>query len=132
MKQKVFLSVAFFLIGICIGGVAECARMSSKAEKDKQTMQAIIDNGRNTIIEFNKEYNKLYNDLGYLAIGENNDFAKVTMNVLLKLTPKLIEINKSLKLDCTNYQNGAPVSIQDENGRSTPLEKLPEEIRIMK
>ena len=35
MKQKVFLSVAFFLIGICIGGVAECARMSSKAEKDK-------------------------------------------------------------------------------------------------
>jgi hypothetical protein len=83
MKQKVFLSVAFFLIGICIGGVAECAKMSSKAEKDKQAMQAIIDNSRNTIIEFNKEYNKLYNDLGYLAIGENNDFAKVGAFMLL-------------------------------------------------
>ena len=132
MKQKVLLSVAFFLIGICIGGVAECVRMSSKAKKDEQAMQAIIDNGRNTIIEFNKEYNKLYNDLDYLAIGENNDYAKVAMNVLLKLPPKLIAINKSLKLDCTDYQNGAPVSIQDENGKSTLLEKLPEEIKIMK
>ena len=59
MKQKVLLSIVFFLIGICIGGVAECARMSSKVKKDKQAMQAIIDNGRNTIIEFNKEYNKI-------------------------------------------------------------------------
>lgn len=129
MKQKILHSIAFFIIGVCVGGIIISA---VDANKVKNNEQAIIDNGRMSMIEFNKEYNKLYNNLGYLAIGENNDFAKVTMNVLLKLTPKLIEVNKSLKLDCTDYQNGAPVSIQDENGRSTPLEKLPEEIKIQK
>lgn len=129
MKQKILHSIAFFIIGVCVGGIIISA---VDANKVKNNEQAIIDNGRMSMIEFNKEYNKLYNDLGYLAIGENNDFAKVTMNVLLKLTPKLIEVNKSLKLDCTDYQNGAPVSIQDKNGRSTPLEKLPEEIKILK
>ncbi|MBQ9669610.1 MAG: hypothetical protein IJV23_01170 [Prevotella sp.] len=129
MKQKILHSIAFFIIGVCVGGIIISA---VDANKVKNNEQAIIDNGRMSMIEFNKEYNKLYNDLGYLAIGENNDFAKVTMNVLLKLTPKLIEVNKSLKLDCTDYKNGAPVSIQDENGRSTPLEKLPEEIKILK
>jgi hypothetical protein len=129
MKQKILHSIAFFIIGVCVGGIIISA---VDANKVKNNEQAIIDNGRMSMIEFNKEYNKLYNDLGYLAIGENNDYAKVTMNVLLKLTPKLIAINKSLKLDCTDYQNGAPVSIQDENGKSTLLEKLPEEIKIMK
>ena len=129
MKQKILHSIAFFIIGVCVGGIIISA---VDANKVKNNEQAIIDNGRMSMIEFNKEYNKLYNDLGYLAIGENNDFAKVTMNVVLKLTPKLIEVNKSLKLDCKDYQNGAPVSIQDENGRSTPLEKLPEEIKILK
>lgn len=129
MKQIILHSIAFFIIGVCVGGIIISA---VDANKVKNNEQAIIDNGRMSMIEFNKEYNKLYNDLGYLAIGKNNDFAKVTMNVLLKLTPKLIEVNKSLKLDCTEYQNGAPVSIQDENGRSTPLEKLPEEIKILK
>lgn len=129
MKQKILHSIAFFIIGVCVGGIIIS---TVDANKVKNNEQAIIDNGRMSMIEFNKEYNKLYNDLGYLAIGENNDFAKVTMNVLLKLTPKLIEVNKSLKLDCTDYQNWAPVSIQGENGRSTPLEKLPEQIKILK
>lgn len=84
------------------------------------------------MIEFNKAYNKIYNNLGYLAIGQSNDYAKVAIQVLQQLAPGLIKLNKSLKLDCTQYQNGAPVSIQDEKGMSSPLETLPEEIRITK
>lgn len=130
MKQKVFLSISFFLIGICIGGVAECVRMSSNAEKEKQTLVEIIENSRTTIIELNTEYNKMFNNLGVLALRDNNDYARAAAQVLQQLFPKLISLNKSLKLDCTEYKNGAPVSIQDENGKTTPLEKLPEEIRL--
>lgn len=94
--------------------------------------QVIINNGRTSMIEFNIKFNKIYNNIGKLSIGQNNEYAIAIMQVLQQLAPELIKINKSLKLDCTEYQNGAPVSIQDENGNSSPLEKLPEEIRIMK
>lgn len=129
MKQKVFFSIVFFILGLCIGGVAESARMSNKTMNNEQV---IINNGRTSMIEFNIKFNKIYNNIGKLAIGQNNEYAIAIMQVLQQLAPELIKINKSLKLDCTEYQNGAPVSIQDENGESSPLEKLPEEIRIMK
>lgn len=129
MKQKVFFSIVFFILGLCIGGVAESARMSNKTMNNEQV---IINNGRTSMIEFNIKFNKIYNNIGKLAIGQNNEYAIAIMQVLQQLAPELIKINKSLKLDCTEYQNGAPVSIQDENGNSSPLEKLPEEIRIMK
>jgi hypothetical protein len=129
MKQKVLFSIVFFILGLCIGGVAESARMSNKTMNNEQV---IINNGRTSMIEFNIKFNKIYNNIGKLAIGQNNEYAIAIMQVLQQLAPELIKINKSLKLDCTEYQNGAPVSIQDENGNSSPLEKLPEEIRIMK
>ena len=63
---------------------------------------------------------------------DNNVSATAALKVLEALTPKLIKLNKSLKLDCTEYKNGAPVSIEDENGSRKPVEVLPEEIRISK
>lgn len=129
MKEKAIISIVFFLIGLCVGGIAECASMSKRIKNNEQV---IIDNGRTAMIEFNKEYNKVYNNLGYLAIGQGNEYAIVTMQVLQKLTSELIKLNKSLKLDCKIYRNGAPSLIEDENGNTNPLEKLPEEIRILK
>ena len=129
MKQKVLLSIVFFILGFGIGETVESARSSNQTKNNEQV---IINNGRTSMIEFNIKFNKIYNNIGKLAIGQNNEYAIAIMQVLQQLAPELIKINKSLKLDCTEYHNGAPVSIQDENGNSSPLEKLPEEIRIMK
>ncbi len=129
MKQKVLLSIVFFILGFGIGETVESARSSNLTKNNEQV---IINNGRTSMIEFNIKFNKIYNNIGKLAIGQNNEYAIAIMQVLQQLAPELIKINKSLMLDCTEYQNGAPVSIQDENGESSPLEKLPEEIRIMK
>ena len=129
MKQKVLLSIVFFILGFGIGETVEFARSSNQTKNNEQV---IINNGRTSMIEFNIKFNKIYNNIGKLAIGQNNEYAIAIMQVLQQLAPELIKINKSLMLDCTEYQNGAPVSIQDENGESSPLEKLPEEIRIMK
>lgn len=129
MKQKVLLSIVFFILGFGIGETVESARSSNQTKNNEQV---IINNGRTSMIEFNIKFNKIYNNIGKLAIGQNNEYAIAIMQVLQQLAPELIKINKSLMLDCTEYQNGAPVSIQDENGESSPLEKLPEEIRIMK
>lgn len=129
MKQKVLLSIVFFILGFGIGETVEFARSSNQTKNNEQV---IINNGRTSMIEFNIKFNKIYNNIGKLAIGQNNENAIAIMQVLQQLAPELIKINKSLMLDCTEQQNGAPVSIQDENGEISPLEKLPEEIIIMK
>lgn len=129
MKQKILNAIAFFTIGACVGGVTASA---IEANKVKNNEQAIINNSRTSVIELNTEYNKMFNNLGVLALRDNNDYARAAAQVLQQLFPKLISLNKSLKLDCTEYKNGAPVSIQDENGKTTPLEKLPEKIRLIK
>ena len=56
MKQKILHSIAFFIIGVCVGGIIISA---VDANKVKNNEQAIIDNGRMSMIEFNKEYNTL-------------------------------------------------------------------------
>lgn len=129
MKQKVLLSIVFFILGFGIGETVEFARSSNQTKNNEQV---IINNGRTSMVEFNIKFNKIYNNIGKLAIGQNNENAIAIMQVLQQLAPELIKINKSLMLDCTEYQNGAPVSIQDENGEISLLEKLPEEIIIMK
>ena len=129
MKQKVLLSIVFFILGFGIGETVEFARSSNQTKNNEQV---IINNGRTSMIEFNIKFNKIYNNIGKLAIGQNNENTIAIMQVLQQLAPELIKINKSLMLDCTEQQNGAPVSIQDENGEISPLEKLPEEIIIMK
>ncbi len=131
MKHNLILPIVCLLLGIIIG-VSIGLFLSSKATNDNEDAQVILDNSRLYMIEFNKEYNKLYNDLGILVIGEDNDYARLTIHVLQKLTPDLIKINKSLKLDCKKYQDGNPLMIEDKYGNKNPLEILPEEIRIMK
>ena len=126
MKQKILNAIAFFIIGACVGGITVSA---IDANKVKHNEQAIIDSSRGSIIELNKFVNGLGQKLFVSSFVDNNVSATAALKVLEALTP---ELNKSLKLDCTEYKNGAPVSIEDENGSRKPVEVLPEEIRILK
>lgn len=98
MKQKVLLSIVFFILGFGIGETVEFARSSNQTKNNEQV---IINNGRTSMIEFNIKFNKIYNNIGKLAIGQNNENAIAIMQVLQQLAPELIKINKSLMLDCT-------------------------------
>lgn len=128
MKQNILNAIVFFLIGAFSGGIIVSA---IDADRVKKNEQAIIDSSRASIIEFNKECNKTFNNLLFLAFSDNDDYARTSAQVLQHLFPKLQSVNKSLKLDCTKYENGAPVLIQDQNGKSSPLEILPEEIKLI-
>lgn len=129
MKQKILNAIAFFIIGAYVGGITVSA---IDANKVKHNEQAIIDSSRGSIIELNKFVNGLGQKLFVSSFVDNNVSATAALKVLEALTPELIKLNKSLKLDCTEYKNGAPVSIEDENGSRKPVEVLPEEIRISK
>lgn len=124
MKRSILKNVGLLILGIILGVVIAGVLM--------QKNQKVLDNSRNSMIEFNKKYNRLYNQIGYYAIGENNESAIVGFQVLQQLGPELFDLNRSLKLDCKEYQeNGKPLMSRDENGVESPVEKLPEEIHVI-
>ena len=82
MKQKVLLSIVFFILGFGIGGTVESARRSNQTKNNEQV---IINKGRTSMIEFNIKFNKIYNNIGKLAIGQNNEYAIAIMQVLQQL-----------------------------------------------
>lgn len=124
MKKNVLKNVGLLILGIILGVVIAGVLM--------QKTQKVLDDSRFSMVEFNKKYNKLYNQIGYYAIAENNEAAMVGFQVLQELGPELFDLNRSLKLDCKEYQeNGKPLMGRDENGVESPVEKLPEEIRII-
>ena len=123
MKKNVIKYVGLLILGFVLG-VVVAGLLTQKTQK-------VLDNSRYAMIEFNKEYNRLYNQIGYYAIAENNENAKVIFGVLQELGPELFDLNRSLKLDCKEYQeNGKPLMSRDNNGVESPVEKLPEEVRI--
>lgn len=123
MKKNVIKYVGLLILGFVLG-VVVAGLLTQKTQK-------VLDNSRYAMIEFNKEYNRLYNQIGYYAIAENNENAKVIFGVLQELGPELFDLNRSLKLDCKEYQeNGKPLMSRDDNGVESPVEKLPEEVRI--
>ena len=123
MKKNVIKYVGLLILGFVLG-VVVAGLLTQKTQK-------VLDNSRYAMIEFNKEYNRLYNQIGYYAIAENNENAKVIFGVLQELGPELFDLNRSLKLDCKEYQeNGKTLMSRDDNGVESPVEKLPEEVRI--
>ena len=127
MKPNTFFS---FIIGAFIGGALMTA-INDNNEQKKNEMQTLIDESRYSTIEFNKEFNHFYSKLGLLSFGQNNSYATIAVQILQALSPKLIQLNKSLKLDCTLYDDGAPLTIQDSLGIVRPMETIPEEIRLL-
>ena len=128
MKKNILKNVGLLILGFVMGGAVVGAMMQSK---DVET-QKVLDFSRSKMVEFNKGYNEMVNSVVYYAIEKNDGYATVAAQTLQHLTPELIELNKALRLDCKEYQeNGKPLMVKDENGVENPLEKLPEEVRII-
>ena len=127
MKQSIIISIVSLFFGIIIG-VGFTAAVDTNRLNEKE--ERLLNEGRNSIIELNKEMNRIGEKLFIIAYSEDNPYAKYSLKVLELLTPKVMNVNKSLGLECQEYKNGAPVTIEDENGIKKPVETLPEVIRI--
>lgn len=128
MKKNILKNVGLLILGFVIGGVVGGFLIQGKGAEN----QKVLDHGRSKMVEFNKVYNEMVNSVIYYAIEKNDGYATVAAQTLQQLTPGIIEINKALKLDCKEYQeNGEPLMVKDKNGVENPLEKLPEEVRIL-
>ena len=130
MKQNLLFSISGLIIGIVLGG-GIVFMLNTSAIKERERAKSVINQSRASIIELNKKYNEVYNNLGILSYELNNNYAKSTMQLLQQFTQPLIDVNKSLGLDCKKYQDGSPIMMQDINGKKTPVEIIPEEIRII-
>lgn len=131
MKKTKLLVIAIvvLLIGIFIGFLV---RSTTDAKEIKNEEQAIIDSSRIYLIELNKEHNHLFNIVGSQAMFQKNMDAMLAFEVLQRLAPKLFQLNRSLKLDCKEYNDdGTPQMIRDKDGNESPCEALPEEIKIL-
>ena len=122
MKQKIIFSASGLILGFIIGYTLQLDRL--------QNLQFKIDNARNASIVLNRQYNKLFSDIGVHAIGGNN-YAVACYQTLQKLFPEIKQVSKDLGLDCKRYnEDGTPLIIKKDNGQKHPLEGLPEDIKL--
>lgn len=134
MKQKIIIPIGYLILGLLIGGgivnILYSTRITEK-EKEIKKLEWTLSKARESIIIANTEYNSLFNQIGIIAIKENNQYASVAAITLQKIMPLLLDVNKNLNIDCKEYNNGEPIMTQDQYGFESPCEVLPEELRIV-
>ncbi len=100
-----------------------CSTSSNEDEK-------MIKNSRLAVLELNKKYNQLYQVVmeGYLSGNKEFEAAGICLQ---SLTMEIINVNKALHIDCKQYgKNGNPQMIEDKNGKLSPIEIIPDELKI--
>lgn len=124
MKKNYIIGICCSIFGFALGSIVFAPNVKYKT---------MVENAREECIEYNREYNKNYNTFitNYFATG--GEFYKVAASILQNDFPYIMAINKSLNIDCREYdENGEVVMIKGKNGDLSPMEELPNEIRIMK
>lgn len=92
--------------------------------------ETIIKDARMAVIELNQKYNKLYQVVMEGYMGGNEEFEAAGI-CLQSLTMEIINVNKALHIDCKKYgKNGEPQMIEDKNGKLSPIEIIPDELKI--
>lgn len=114
MRLRFYSLVALLLLTGC--------RESSDSE--------MIDSARSEIIKLNQKFNQLYHGAMYQYMKGDDSYASAVM-VLQELTKETIAVNKSLKIDCRKYNDqGGVIMFQNEDGTSSPLEIIPDDLKI--
>lgn len=122
MKQKIIFSASGLILGFIIGYTLQLDRL--------QNLQFKIENARNASIVLNRQYNKIFREIGVRAIDGNN-YAVACCQTLQSLFPSIMQVSKDLGLDCKRYnEDGTPLMIKEENGQKHPVEGLPEDIKL--
>ena len=94
--------------------------------------QEIIENAREEVIKLDQKYNQLYQVvmMEYMSGDSRYESAAVCLQ---ELTKELLSVNKALKIDCKKYNdNGEPTMLQDKDGSLSPIEIIPNELKIEK
>lgn len=115
-----FINLGMLLVVAVLVGCQE--------QKDEQ----MLNDAREKCIELNQRFNDLNMTamVGYL--NGNTDW-RLVGNTLQAMTTQIIDINKSLGIDCTKYdEEGNPILVEHENGEKYPLEIIPNELQLMK
>lgn len=119
----------FLILGFVLSFVLGYAVKPSHSEELKD-MKSTVDKARTASVELNRQFNEMYNKFGYAALN-NNKFGGVGLQIMQVLSPNIMSVNKALGLDCKKYdENGKPVMVKEKTGETSPIEILPEEIRI--
>ena len=116
MKIKFFLPLTFLLLCGC-----------SQSPKEDQE---IIKNAREEVIKLDQKYNQLYQVVMMEYMRGDSRYESAAL-CLQEITKELMSVNKALKIDCKQYnENGEPTMLQDKDGSLSPIEIIPNELKI--
>lgn len=116
--KKIYVGVLGFIAGCLLTGII--MKLSMGKESDEALTEA-----REAAVLLNVEHNKMYQTVAVQAMSGKKEF-ELAAYCLQNLTMPTMKIDKALKLDCRQYENGKPVMIEGE-----ALEILPEVIKLM-
>lgn len=116
--KKIHVGVLCFIAGCLLSGII--TKLSLEKENDETLTEA-----REAAVQLNVIHNKMYQTVAVQAMSGKKEF-ELTAYCLQNLTKPTIKMDKALKLDCRQYENGKPVIIEGEE-----LEILPEIVKIM-
>jgi len=123
-KKSIIIGACGLVIGFAIGAIVFGASIKYKH---------MIEITRNECIEFNKDHNKVYDAIVRNYIIYGGEKYRLAASILQNDFSHIIAINKALGIDCYDYnENGEVIMVEHENGELHPVEKLPEELRIIK
>lgn len=97
---------------------------------DNSDNKKLIDNARREVIKLNQKHNDLYFKVASLSMKGDKDY-EAGVVCLQELTAEIIAVNKALNIDCKLYdENGKPLMQQNSDGTKSPVEILPNELKI--
>lgn len=106
----------------------DSVKIDLSSKHDINNKKSIVDFARSSTISFNNKYATMLDDL-YLQSCFNEDY-RVTYMILLDMMEKILNLNKSLLIDCRVYDDGIEEMISSE-GKETSLEFPPRELKIL-
>ncbi len=114
-----------FFSTLCLSGMILCSFTSCS---NKDDAESTLQNAREKCIELNRQYNALFEVAQKESIYD--DRFKYAANALNAEFMLLLELNKSLGIDCRYYdEDGNTRSIIDKNGKKQYMEVLPDVLR---
>lgn len=116
--KKIYVGVLGFIAGCLLTGII--MKLSMENESDEALAEA-----REAAVKLNVEHNKIYQAVMTQAMSGKTE-CKLAAYCLQNLTMPTLKMDKALKLDCRQYENGKPVMIEGE-----ALEILPEVVKVI-
>lgn len=114
-----------FFSALCLSGMILCTCTSCS---NKEDAESTLQNAREKCIELNRQFNALFEIAQKESI--NDDCFKYAAKALDAEFMPLLELNKSLGIDCRYYdEDGKTRTIIDKNGKKQYIEVLPDVLR---